>query len=259
MITRKKSRTLCYLGTIAFLFVAVSLCAGCSQKVSSLSSIEKIAEINSKINPDSLPIAFRGTTYAVDRSDAGQCVAIADYVFVGRVDSYDGVTYEDLQEIETEHGMKMVGDPYSKYTITVMENIKGGLVLGEPIPMQKAGGVRTDGKAVEVDEKDNLPDVGNVYVFLVFAQPDGITLLISGANSNVLVESGLSKNLAEITAEENFNEEEISEVLANSRICTTYSREAEKDELGKIDLPDYVEKAEEKSGTIENAYDESNK
>lgn len=67
-----------------------------------------------------------------------------------------------------------------------MENIKGELETDKPIPVQKAGGISEDGSSIVTFDDDVLPEVGQSYVFLAYAQDDG-SLLVSGPNSNTEV------------------------------------------------------------------------
>lgn len=125
--------------------------------------------------------------FAIDYGDLNAVAGDADYVFVGKVESEDGTEYRDYVTIETElGGTKEIGDPYTKYTISVMENIKGDLMMEKAIPIVKYGGVSEDGKTCYLFDGDELPVAGNTYIFFAYAQDDG-SLLISGPVSNVQV------------------------------------------------------------------------
>lgn len=241
----------------AFLLSAMVLSSTACTSKTSLTTIARESEMaNSKVNLSTLPTSVRHSSSVIDREDRGQFVALADYVVVGRVDSYDGVTYTDVQEVETADGMRVVGDPYSHYTITVLENLKGDLVLGEPIPIQKSGGVDMSGRAVLVDEGDVFPQVGKVYVFLMLAQPDGETLLVSGMNSNVAIEADVARRLAAIPGDSPSSR--YASVLADSHVRNNYVREVERDAKGEIVLPEGAKRTMEKTGPVSNKYDESN-
>lgn len=142
----------------------------------------------SKIDPDALPVNIRTASYAYDISDKRVAVGAADYVFVGQVLRREGVTYEDPVPMELEDGsMVEVGNPYTHYTVQVLENMKGTLRTEKPIEIVKDGGAAQDGKAVYLYEKDCLPQTGKVYLFLAYTQEDG-SLLISGMNSNIPID-----------------------------------------------------------------------
>lgn len=54
----------------------------------------------------------------------------------------------------------------------------------ESIFIEKQGGLREDGSAYDVFEDDQLPKVGQIYIFTAYEQDDG-SLLVSGANSTI--------------------------------------------------------------------------
>lgn len=241
----------------AFLLSAMVLSSTACTSKTSLATIARESEMaNSKVNLSRLPTSVRHSSSVIDREDRGQFVALADYVVVGRVDSYDGVTYTDVQEIETADGMRVMGDPYSHYTITALENLKGDLVLGEPIPIQKSGGVDMSGRTILADEGDVFPQVGKIYVFLMFAQPDGETLLVSGMNSSVAIEGDVASRLAAISGDSPSSR--YTSVLADSVVRNNYVREAERDAKGEVVLPEGAKRTKEKTGPVSNKYDESN-
>lgn len=162
---------------------------------------KKIAKDVSKIDMDTLPIKTMKASYAYDISDKRIAVGVADYVFVGNVLSNDGVVYEDLVPMEDQDGNTVeVGNPYTHYTVQVLENMKGELRTEEPIKVVKDGGVAQDGEAIYIYEEDCLPQVGQAYIFLAYAQEDG-SLLISGMDSNIPLEtkSNATKRMVENT------------------------------------------------------------
>ena len=118
-----------------------------------------------------LPVSPSEGCFVYDTGDAREAVGYADYVFTGKLVSYDGVHYD--QTI-----------PLSEYTVQVLENIKGSLVTSRPIHVVKDGGVMKDHKSVSIWSGDSLPESGKTYIFLGSAGPDG-TIMISGPNSNV--------------------------------------------------------------------------
>lgn len=144
----------------------------------------------SKIDATRLPVTTMSATYVYNVADIRESVGMADYVCIGKVLSNDGTVYEHVVAMEKANGgFEKVGDPYTKYTVQVVENIKGKLQMDQPITLKKDGGIAQDGKSVWLYEDDILPQVGKYYVFLAYAQEDG-SLLVSGADSNVLVEEG---------------------------------------------------------------------
>lgn len=113
----------------------------------------------------------------------------ADYVFVGTVVSEEGNVYKDAITVETNVGnTKVISSPYTNYMVNVKENIKGNLITDEAIPIQKSGGLSEDGTQYFIYEGDELPVVGNTYIFFAYTQPDG-SLLISGPISNMSMDN----------------------------------------------------------------------
>ncbi|TVX88086.1 type II and III secretion system protein [Paenibacillus agilis] len=139
-----------------------------------------------KASADKLPIHYLHGTFSIDVHDPAAVVGDADYVFVGRVDKVVGTEYKHAVALETEAGTKEVASPYTNYSITVLENLKGELQTGVSNPVQKSGGVNQDGASIVLYEEDILPQVDNVYIFMAYAQKDG-SLLVSGPSSTIAV------------------------------------------------------------------------
>ncbi|MEZ0119680.1 UNVERIFIED_ORG: hypothetical protein ABRZ91_003637 [Heyndrickxia coagulans] len=125
-------------------------------------------------------------TFSINRDNPEETVGDADYVFLARVEEKTGTAYKNTTQIETEEGTKEISTPYTNYKITVLENMKGELETDKPIPLQKAGGISKDGSSIVTFDDDVLPEVGQSYVFLAYAQDDG-SLLVSGPKSNTEV------------------------------------------------------------------------
>lgn len=133
---------------------------------------------------DNLPISKLHGSFSINCDNINELVGDADYVFVGTVISVDGTEYKNPVIGETEDGKEYeIASPYTNYTISVLNNIKGELITDKGIPIQKSGGLAQDRSRYFVYEQDELPTVGDVYVFYAYAQPDG-SLLVSGPNSN---------------------------------------------------------------------------
>ena len=131
---------------------------------------------------DEIKTSYLRGTFSIDYSDLNAVVGDADYVFVGTVASEEGTVYKDAVTVETDDGKtREVSGPYTNYTVNVTKNI----------PIQKSGGLSEDGSQYFVYEGDELPVVGNEYIFFAYAQPDG-SLLISGPVSNMSVSDNTS-------------------------------------------------------------------
>jgi len=188
-----------------------AICAGCADK-------QENAKISSMSEDDmsNLPIVSVEASFVYDTEDIRERVGISDYIFVGKIISYDGVRYENTVTIEDSNGKPVeVGSPYTDYTVQVLENMKGSLITDEPIKIVKEGGVSQAQDSVYVFENDEMPVTGNTYIFLGYAQQDG-TILISGPYSNVLIEE------YEIMKENSSNSENISDIGDDIEIYQSY-------------------------------------
>ena len=138
----------------------------------------------------------------------------ADYVMIGKVVEELGVDYKWPVMKENEDGTQTeLTKPYTKYSVEVIENLKGELSQEEPITISKDGGITKDGKFCELHECDVLPVEGNEYVFYIYAQEDGSNLA-SGPNSSIPL-SDNHKELSTISEEDMLDRESILEKVRN--------------------------------------------
>ena len=132
-------------------------------------------------------------TYSIDLSDKNKTVGYADYVFLAYVNELTDTVYKNPVSIETENGgHKKLTDPYTNYSITVIDNIKGKLKKNTEIPLQQKGGLTSDGKMYLLSEHDELLEPDTYYIVTAYAQPDG-SLLMSGPYSNENIELSSDK------------------------------------------------------------------
>lgn len=144
----------------------------------------KQTNYSSSADADIPTYAIHGN-YDLDMNNKFERVGSADYVFVGTVTEDTGVVYENHVPIEQEDGStKYIGDAYSNYKIKVVSNLKNELVTYQEIPIKKQGGIREDGSAIDIFEDDVLPEVGETYIFIAYAQEDG-SLRVAGPNSTI--------------------------------------------------------------------------
>ena len=123
--------------------------------------------------------------YTIDVYSYEELAGNADYVMIGKVVDELGVDYKWPVMKENEDGTQTeLTKPYTKYSVEVIENLKGELSQEEPIIITKKGGITKDGKFCDLYESDTLPVEGNEYVFYVYAQEDGRNL-VSGPNSSI--------------------------------------------------------------------------
>ena len=152
--------------------------------------------------------------YTIDVHSYEALAGNADYVMIGKVVDELGVDYKWPVMKENEDGTQTeLTKPYTKYSVEVIENLKGELSQEEPIIISKDGGITKDGKFCDLYESDTLPVEGNEYVFYVYAQEDGRNL-VSGPNSSIPL-SDNHKELSTISEEARLDRESILEKVRN--------------------------------------------
>lgn len=118
---------------------------------------------------------------SIDETDLYQYVGSVDYVFVGKVTQADTTITKENDE--------------SRYKIKVLENIKGK--LADEIVCRKHGGILADGTmvlyATDRTSDTGIPDTGNTYIFMAYAQPDGSLLLSELYGNAEYTEEGLKE------------------------------------------------------------------
>lgn len=141
-----------------------------------------------RANKGEIPISRMQGSFAIDVHDQRELIGSADYVFVGTVLQEDGYEYRYPVTKEMEGGGETtITSPFSKYTVQVIENIKGNLTRDTGIPIMKEGGLLEDGSCYELYEDDELPRQNETYIFYAYAQMDG-SLMVAGPNSNIRIE-----------------------------------------------------------------------
>lgn len=158
---------------IIMLLVTTSIIGACSNE-------------NNSVSKSNLPVTNLSGSFSIDVHDINQIVGDADYVFVAKVNEEIETLYKDKVSIETDKGTKEIGDPYTKYSITVINNIKGNLKKSTSIEILKAGGIAEDKQSIVLYEEDELLQVGKYHIIAAYAQPDG-SLLVSGPNSSLVL------------------------------------------------------------------------
>lgn len=136
-------------------------------------------KLESKMFPMKDPISVINSEYTrsvacvdwiFDIGDKEKVVGFHDYVFVGAVKKVVGTGYSD---VDFSDGLRMFSQPYTRYEVKVIENLKGELVTDRDIPLTKHDGAYLFGKRVSMMAGDNLPDVGECYIFICRADEDG--------------------------------------------------------------------------------------
>ena len=171
--------------------------------------------------------------YTIDVHSYEALAGNADYVMIGKVVDELGVDYKWPVMKENEDGTQTeLTKPYTKYSVEVIENLKGEFSQEEPIIITKKGGITKDGKFCDLYESDTLPVEGNEYVFYVYAQEDGRNL-VSGPNSSIPL-SDNRKELSTISEEAMLDRESILEKVRNgvaNQIETDREKRISKDDI----------------------------
>ncbi len=136
-------------------------------------------KLENRLFPMKDPVSVINTEYqrslvcvewVFDIGDKEKVAGFHDYVFVGEVKKVVGTGYT---QVDFSDGLRMFSQPYTQYEIRVIENLKGELVTDRDIPLKKHDGVYLFGKKVSMMEGDNLPDVGECYIFICSADEEG--------------------------------------------------------------------------------------
>lgn len=146
-----------------------------------------------------IEVARLHAAFDFDIDNIHAVVGDADNVFVGYVNKLESTEYKFPVTVETDNGTKEVSSPYTNYSITVINNMKGKLKKDEIIPMQKSGGQSKEDENVYVlYEDDFLPEEEKYYIFTSYNQPDG-SILISGPHSNVEINAESKSEIVSAT------------------------------------------------------------
>lgn len=192
--------------------IAISILTGVSL-ILSLASCQTKKE-SSTFATSSVPISRIQGTFVIDVDNPLEVIGSADYYFVAYVNSVDGTEYKS-------------DFPYTNYTITVIENIKGDLITEKSITIQKDGGLTSDGKWIQLYEDDELMEAGQYYAITAHSRSDDGSLLISGPNSNKKVEASEIKkapNERFLLEKENYSKEIPMKRFKRTRSLSKYDR-----------------------------------
>lgn len=146
--------------------VMIVTITGCSSQTNyELSKTYDSISLSSEI-----PVVYDDGSFMVNVDNPEEIVGWGDYVFVAKVEAELRTEYTNLRE--NENGT-ITGKPYTVYSITVIDNLKGKLKKNEPIEFFKHGGVNYDGKSISLLEGDQLLEVGKYYILVAAAEADG--------------------------------------------------------------------------------------
>ncbi|MFZ3102442.1 MAG: hypothetical protein WA131_01735 [Desulfitobacteriaceae bacterium] len=174
---------------------------------------------NSKNTSEGLPVKHISSSSAIDVNNPRAVVGAVDYVFVGHIDNLVGTIYKFPSKLNS----KEFSMPYTNYSITVIDNIKGKLKKDVSIPIQQNGGVSKDGSEYILHENDKLLEVNKYYILTAYTQPDG-SLLISGPNSSTLLDEKSKSEIMSSQTYKDYNDAYRNEIkMDRERFTSKYS------------------------------------
>lgn len=146
--------------------VMIATITGCSSQ----SNYEMSKTFDSFALSSEIPVVYDDGSFMVNVDNPEEIVGWGDYVFVAKVEAELRTEYTNLHE--NEDGT-ITGKPYTVYSITVIDNLKGKLKKNEPIEFFKHGGVNYDGNSISLLEGDQLLEAGKYYILVAAAETDG--------------------------------------------------------------------------------------
>ena len=131
----------------------------------------EITEVPSK----ELPIRYMNASYAIDIENPKEVVGFGDYVFVAKINEEIETEYRDVVEFKG----KTIATPYTVYSVTVIDNLKGKIKRNTPIEFEKFGGINMDNKSISLLDGDELLEEGKYYILVASAESNGKLTQIS--------------------------------------------------------------------------------
>lgn len=169
---------------------------------------------NRPVDASKLETRYMSAIFAVDMNNPKEVVGNATHVFVGYI----------RQKEETYY----IGHfPYTRYSVEVVDSIKGDLTVGNLVTVDKEGGIAEDKSCLILYREDILPEEGQYYVFLTRGGRNGDIYTASGMNTTVLLDMAETKELAAAVAEGSISATEdvqdaIADILSDSSVYKTY-------------------------------------
>ncbi|WP_048602709.1 hypothetical protein [Rubeoparvulum massiliense] len=117
-----------------------------------------------------LPVVYDEGSFMVNIDNPEEIVGWGDYVFVAKVEDELRTEYTNVRK--SEDGT-ITGKPYTVYSITVIDNLKGNLKKNKPIEFFKHGGVNYDGKSISLLKGDILLESRKYYILVAASEADG--------------------------------------------------------------------------------------
>lgn len=122
--------------------------------------------------------------HVIDIKNKSELSGFVDYIFIGKIEEKTGSIAESEFRIETITGYEHIEIPATKYSVSVLENIKGELRTDGAIEIFKSGGLTHDGKYLFLEDGDFILKTGDICIFFATVREDG-TLYIQGKEFNL--------------------------------------------------------------------------
>lgn len=150
-----------------------------------------------------LPISYSAASYAYDTSTPEKAMGIADYAFIAKINGVLRTEYRHPSTVYRNGEGQVVYDPYTVYSVEVIDNIKGEVIKTKNLEVVQHGGITSDGSQIVLMEGMELLKVGEYYILLPYTASDGrlgISSTTSIVNLGVPSESEVStlKNIDSI-------------------------------------------------------------
>lgn len=182
-----------------------------------------------------LPVEYTHATFAYDTSTLTKAIGSSDYVFLCKVNKIIRTEYKNPVEVEVDtETTKIVYDPYTVYSITVVKNIKGNLQTDSEIELMQYGGINYDKKSYTFLEGSEYLNEGEYYVLM----PDAISEKgeIEVADKNKIFPIKNDVHLEKINLSEN-TLSKFSQALENQEIpLTAEGKKIKNNYVSKYDI-----------------------
>ena len=150
-------------------------------------------EISSKTY-NGLPISEESAMWMYNTSTPEKAIGAHQYVFVAKVNRILRTEYKNSRKIKTGLFEKQViSDPYTIYSITVIQNIKGELITSEEIEYRQYGGISEEGDSYTFFEGVRLLNENEYYILMAGTSKVDDNIL-TGANPNGRIALGDEEN-----------------------------------------------------------------
>lgn len=120
-----------------------------------------------------LPISYSSATYGYRTDSPEKAMGVADYAFIAKVNGIVKTEYRFPSTVYRDGVPTVIYDPYTVFSVEVIENIKGEITKIKNIEVVQHGGITSDGSRIELLEGMKLLEVGEYYILLPYTAADG--------------------------------------------------------------------------------------